>query len=153
MKGGVKRCGDEAFSQSCMEMPSNSFDTSSRDAHHTVACYGSVFKKRTMFGTLKLLLNAGQSLKAHGIRTMTYKSMCSSKKRATKRRLLETYGPYCHWCGTELEEWELTIEHLKPLSKGGSNNIKNLRLACHQCNWSRGNHDEWSYHPREGRFY
>ncbi|WP_420800307.1 HNH endonuclease [Myxacorys almedinensis] len=34
---------------------------------------------------------------------------------------------------------KLTIEHLKPKSRGGSNLLENLRLACLPCHHSRGN--------------
>ncbi len=32
-----------------------------------------------------------------------------------------------------------TIDHYVPLSRGGSNALSNLRLACGPCNWRRGN--------------
>jgi uncharacterized protein involved in tolerance to divalent cations len=38
-----------------------------------------------------------------------------------------------------------TIEHLVPLSKGGSNNTENKAICCGSCNYWRGNKDyhEW----------
>ncbi|WP_445304438.1 HNH endonuclease [Microcoleus sp. Pol14C4] len=33
----------------------------------------------------------------------------------------------------------MTIEHLRPKSRGGSDCIENLRLACLSCNQSRRN--------------
>nr|MDZ8056727.1 HNH endonuclease [Nostoc sp. EkiNYC01] len=45
----------------------------------------------------------------------------------------------CFWCGWNLTTETLTIDHYIPLSKGGSNKIKNLRLACNSCNSKRGN--------------
>jgi hypothetical protein len=44
----------------------------------------------------------------------------------------------CFWCGYSLTPETLTIDHYIPLSKGGSNKIKNLRLACNGCNNKRG---------------
>jgi 5-methylcytosine-specific restriction endonuclease McrA len=38
-----------------------------------------------------------------------------------------------------LPEEKLTLDHLKPKSRGGSNSLENLRLACFPCNNSRGN--------------
>ncbi|WP_413773984.1 HNH endonuclease [Nostoc sp. MG11] len=31
------------------------------------------------------------------------------------------------------------MDHYIPLSKGGNHQIKNLRLACYECNQKRGN--------------
>jgi hypothetical protein len=33
----------------------------------------------------------------------------------------------------------LTLDHLTPYSKGGSNDASNLITCCHRCNSSRGN--------------
>lgn len=45
----------------------------------------------------------------------------------------------CAWCGFSLEEGaQLTLDHLKPHSKGGSNHESNLVTACKRCNDSRG---------------
>jgi len=43
----------------------------------------------------------------------------------------------CVFCGKEFIISELTIDHIIPKSKGGSNNINNLVLACRPCNEGR----------------
>ncbi|MFP4255189.1 MAG: RNA-guided endonuclease IscB, partial [Halothece sp.] len=53
--------------------------------------------------------------------------------------LLEKWGRQCAYCGTN--NTQLEIEHIKPRSKGGSNQISNLTLACHECNQSKGNQE------------
>lgn len=48
-------------------------------------------------------------------------------------------GLACVWCGEDVENVILTLDHLTPYSKGGSNDQKNLVTCCHRCNSSRGN--------------
>ena len=67
------------------------------------------------------------------------KRLNSKQNRKKKQQLIEFYGCYCWWCGKDFPEDELNIEHLTPLSRGGTNNFENLRLAFRQCNSSRGN--------------
>lgn len=47
-------------------------------------------------------------------------------------------NPHCKWCGATLTRQTATIEHLAPLSKGGTNDEHNLALACVTCNRERG---------------
>lgn len=48
-------------------------------------------------------------------------------------------GMACVWCGFAVEEGaKLTIDHLKPHVKEGSNHETNLVTACAHCNNSRG---------------
>ncbi|MBW4652384.1 MAG: HNH endonuclease [Kaiparowitsia implicata GSE-PSE-MK54-09C] len=65
--------------------------------------------------------------------------MTPKQKRAKKAQLISDYGLRCWWCDYCLPEEKLTLDHLKPKSRGGSNSLENLRLACFPCNNSRGN--------------
>ena len=48
-------------------------------------------------------------------------------------------GLACAWCGEGIEDGaKLTLDHLTPHSRGGSNGARNLVTACHRCNSSRG---------------
>ena len=46
--------------------------------------------------------------------------------------LLEKWGRTCVYCGAT--DVPLEIEHIVPKSRGGSNRVSNLTLACHDCN-------------------
>ncbi|WP_333428219.1 HNH endonuclease [Microcoleus sp. F4-D5] len=65
--------------------------------------------------------------------------MSPASRRNKRRQLLQLYGNRCHWCNKSMQKSERTIEHLLPKSRGGSNALSNLRLACFSCNNSRGN--------------
>ena len=63
----------------------------------------------------------------------------SKDLRRKRLHLIEKYGMQCFWCSAALTTQTLTIDHYIPLSRGGSNKIKNLRLSCRICNQNRGN--------------
>lgn len=78
---------------------------------------------------------------------------CWGRKRAIVR-LFERDGSKCSICGSEMlfsiqhksEPRFATADHILPRSKGGSNAIENLRLACKSCNEARGDR----YHASMG---
>ena len=45
----------------------------------------------------------------------------------------------CHLCGQKCEPSEITLDHVVPLSLGGSHDESNLRVAHLSCNTSKGN--------------
>ncbi|MBK1650174.1 RNA-guided endonuclease IscB [Rhabdochromatium marinum] len=51
--------------------------------------------------------------------------------------LLEKWGRQCAYCGAK--NVPLQIEHIHPKSRGGSDRVSNLTLACQQCNQKKGN--------------
>lgn len=53
--------------------------------------------------------------------------------------LLEKWNRKCAYCSAESVPFE--IEHIQPKSKGGSDRVSNLTIACHNCNQSKGNQD------------
>ena len=57
----------------------------------------------------------------------------------TREYLLEKWNRTCAYCG--IQNVPLEVEHIKPKSKGGSNRVSNLTLACHSCNQKKGNQD------------
>lgn len=65
------------------------------------------------------------------------------KFRGEKKRKLMGDSPTaaCVHCGLVLYRRELTLDHIIPKSKGGSNKMENLVLACNPCNSERGSMD------------
>ena len=53
--------------------------------------------------------------------------------------LLEKWDRTCAYCGAK--DTKLEIEHIQPRSKGGSNRVSNLCVACIPCNQKKGNQD------------
>ena len=58
------------------------------------------------------------------------KSRPSIGKRR-RRIVFERDEHKCVYCGSDEN---LTIDHIHPVSKGGSNNVKNLQILCRDCN-------------------
>jgi HNH endonuclease len=66
-------------------------------------------------------------------------------------------GRHCHWCGDRMVVDQhcramATLEHLTPKSQGGTNDLRNLAVACADCNEGRAHdaqvavnrlHEEW----------
>ncbi|GAM07909.1 HNH endonuclease [Geobacter sp. OR-1] len=40
----------------------------------------------------------------------------------------------CHWCGESFPKEELTMDHVVPITRGGSSSRGNLVPACKECN-------------------
>jgi len=51
-----------------------------------------------------------------------------------KRRRLLKANPKCAYCDCELKWETATLDHVVPRSKGGTNAMDNLVLACQPCN-------------------
>lgn len=59
-----------------------------------------------------------------------------------KRVTLLTQKPYCELCGARPSSSnivQLDIDHIIPVSKGGSDELENLQVLCAQCNRAKGN--------------
>ncbi|MBV6624705.1 MAG: HNH endonuclease [Rivularia sp. (in: Bacteria)] len=53
---------------------------------------------------------------------------------AVKKYVFERDKYQCQSCGKQKEEASLTIDHIIPLARGGSNDISNLQILCFTCN-------------------
>lgn len=65
-----------------------------------------------------------------------------TKKRFGKKErayILEKFEHKCSICKKELEKNYIHIDHIIPISKGGTNNIQNLQVLCVECNLKKTN--------------
>ena len=54
------------------------------------------------------------------------------------RKIIRKQQKYCVWCGTAgTSTNKLQVDHIVPLSKGGSHHLSNLRILCQNCHKTR----------------
>lgn len=65
----------------------------------------------------------------------------SANEQDRLKRALLFYrdGGRCGYCGREMRFNEMTIDHIYPLSRGGTNTPENLAACCASCNNRKGN--------------
>lgn len=66
--------------------------------------------------------------------------MKHKQKLNKKAKLLVQQGNNCMYCKTKFKSLEeITLDHIVPQSKGGTDALVNLGLSCHKCNREKGN--------------
>jgi 5-methylcytosine-specific restriction endonuclease McrA len=70
-------------------------------------------------------------------------------KRIWRREIKEKWEHKCAYCGSEEN---LTIDHIIPQCKGGTDYTKNVVCCCKTCNQSKG-HDHWKLWYVQQDFY
>ncbi len=93
------------------------------------------------------LLNDFENRKAASIIRIIHSGINKKKKKENSKRRKFSYnervsvfdrdGSKCLCCG-ESAFSELTIDHIIPLSKGGTNDFDNLQTLCDKCNFEKG---------------
>ena len=51
---------------------------------------------------------------------------------------LLSYFPYCIYCNAVITPKNAGLDHKKPLSKGGTDDLSNLQILCKACNRAKG---------------
>jgi 5-methylcytosine-specific restriction endonuclease McrA len=59
-------------------------------------------------------------------------------KRLWRRAIKEHFGCQCVYCGESYDIDELTLDHVRPRSTGGSSQTNNLVPSCKSCNQAKG---------------
>ena len=67
----------------------------------------------------------------------------TKRRKWTIRMLVSKTGGRCEYCSCQTTRvkdtpTEMTIDHIVPVSRGGSDEVGNLRLACRRCNEEKG---------------
>jgi len=116
--------------------------------------------KRKCYGCKKILpLNSDTFIRNKSGR-LGFSYMCKEceKKRGKLRKVTYKYRPRkghkplklrfdilkrdnftCQYCGRKAPEVILEIDHIHPMSKGGSNEIENFKTAYKDCNMGKSN--------------
>lgn len=71
------------------------------------------------------------------IRLSRFLKMPFKKIELSRKNILKRDGFRCQYCGHKATD--LTIDHIIPKSRGGTDNWENLVAACHKCNNRKGN--------------
>ena len=66
----------------------------------------------------------------------------SDAKRLFKQQIIERDNGQCRYCGCTKN---LTLDHIRPKSKGGQYEASNLVAACQACNQSKGSNDVFDW--------
>lgn len=66
----------------------------------------------------------------------------ATRKALSKKTRFEVFKRdkfTCQYCGAQAPDVILEVDHIKPVSKGGTNDILNLVTACKRCNLGKSN--------------
>ena len=74
------------------------------------------------------------------VRLIHYIDIHGIKKREASRRsaIIARDRHRCQYCGVKFHPTELTLDHITPVSRKGSNTFDNLVAACRPCNNRKG---------------
>lgn len=75
---------------------------------------------------------------------MAVKRDNSKKAKAIRDSIKDKYCT-CFFCGEYIDRQNRTIDHLKPLAKGGLDEEDNMVVSCHQCNSEKADLDIYEY--------
>lgn len=91
----------------------------------------------------KLRERTAAARKAHPEYFLPKRKSLRRKGMKTKKRLEP--GTRCAYCGVLLTKNNATIDHIIPLSRGGTHDVKNRCWCCQKCNRSKGGKllEEW----------
>ncbi len=81
---------------------------------------------------------------------MPHGSRRNGRTGLAKKMYRASFSKCCHFCQAKLTLDTATVDHLVPISRGGSNNASNKALACKDCNNRKGDMtpEEFAANPK-----
>lgn len=74
-------------------------------------------------------------------------------KHLWRQSIKDAWNNCCAYCGNPpIDDKSLTVDHVKPKSKGGENTTSNCVPACKSCNHSKGS-SHWKEWYKDQPFY
>lgn len=66
-------------------------------------------------------------------------------RKKTIAELIKRDGDICKYCGKQLSNDEIIIDHILPVRCGGNSEIDNLAVSCRSCNMKKGANTEFGF--------
>jgi 5-methylcytosine-specific restriction endonuclease McrA len=78
-------------------------------------------------------------------RSKKYGVECNITAEELRQLMHQFYGTQCRYCNKTLDINNIVIDHIIPISKGGTSNIDNLQVICKTSNSMKGSLDEGNF--------
>jgi len=72
------------------------------------------------------------------IQLVHYDKLPSREVRFTRRNIFYRDRNRCQYCGKTFPQREINLDHVKPISRGGTSRWENVVCACIRCNTQKG---------------
>jgi 5-methylcytosine-specific restriction endonuclease McrA len=72
------------------------------------------------------------------IRLLGYDRLPKQTIRFNRRNIFARDGNHCQYCGRRFPTTELSLDHVKPRSRGGETSWENIVCSCVKCNVKKG---------------
>lgn len=118
---------------------------------HDLASWDSVSRAKMATGVRAIRSQRLVLLPPEVIVLSTYDGLAERGVVFSRKNIFKRDRYTCMYCGAQPGPAELTIDHVKPKSKGGTSTWENCTLACVECNKKKANRtcDEAKMHPRK----
>lgn len=106
----------------------------------------TIHKQFTKQTVVRLLKRIDRAIPAIQLRSKKVGVECKLTLNQLRTLIYNNYGSPCKFCGRPLVINNFVLDHIVPISRGGSSNLDNLQLICKSCNTRKGSLDEGDYY-------